>query len=334
MAIPDTLPIPQARIAAFFAESVIYGLYLVTFGYTLNALFSTGTRWRCLKELNYSMIVVALIMLLSSTIALGVGFYIIWQGFIIPPEAGGGTQSFANMSNWSFVLKTAMLLFQTMVGDAMLIYCCWVIYNHSLLVVGFSIVMWCGGTICSVFLLFYVATFCKQSFVGNDKLYPLGVAFWAITLVLNVITMALLVWPIWKVTQQNEQFGYCSTTSNPPTILKNAMRIIIELGLLYTTMAFMTFVTYTSGSNSLYIVSSAEVGIAGIAFNLIIIRTAKSTRNKEISTTGATAGTTLPLHIMGPPARDTTLVSDNKNQGLHVLVSRDITQGSSMDRYK
>ncbi|TFK39900.1 hypothetical protein BDQ12DRAFT_734622 [Crucibulum laeve] len=332
---PDTtLPIAQARLAAFFIENVIYGLYIATCGYTLNALFSTGARWRRFNELNYSMIAVALVMFLNSTIALGVGFYVIWRGFIIPPEAGGGTQTFGNISNWSIVIKSVVLLLQTTVGDAMLIYRCWVVYNHSLLAVGFSIVMWCGGTVCSVFLVFYEATFRTQTLVSNDKLHPFGVAFWAITVVLNVITTALLVWPIWKVTQQNERFGYRSTTSDPPTRLKNVMQIIIESGLLYTTMAFMTFVTYTSGSNSLYIVSSAEVGIAGIAFNLIIIRTAKSTRNKEISTTGATAGTTLPLHIMGPPARDTTLVSDNKNQGLHVLVSRDITQGSSMDRYK
>ncbi|TFK39913.1 hypothetical protein BDQ12DRAFT_711990 [Crucibulum laeve] len=324
-------PVDQARISAFFIENVIYGLYIASFGYTMNALLSTGTRWRRLNELNCSMMAVSLLMFLNSTIALASGFYIIWRGFIIPSEAGGGPASFGDISNWSLVLKSAVLLLQTTIGDAMLIYRCWVVYNRSLLVVAFSIVMWCGGTVCSVFLVYYEATFHSQVLVSAEKLHPFGVAFWALTVGLNVITTGLLVWPIWKVIQENEQFVYRNSVAHPPNTLKNVMQIIIESGLLYTAMAFITFVTYTSGSNALYLASSAEIGVAGIAFNLIIIRTAKSARSKEASIAAATAGTSLPLHIMGP--RDTLLSADNKTQGIQVMVSRDITQESSRDSY-
>ncbi|TFK31709.1 hypothetical protein BDQ12DRAFT_618421 [Crucibulum laeve] len=308
-------------MAEVFVESITYGLYVATFGYTVNALLSTGARWKRHNELNYPMIVVTLIMFLNATIALGTVFCIAWRGFITPSEAGGGLASFSDISEWCSVTEACMLLLQTTVGDAMLIYRCWVVYNRSLPVVAFSILIWCGGTVCAVVLVIYQATLRSQALVTAGKMYPFGISFWVLTVTLNIITTVLMVLPIWKVIRQNEQFAYHrSPQSNG---LRNVMHIIIESGLLYTVLAFMTFVAYTTNSNSLYIISSAVFAVAGIAFNLIIIRTAKDSRKKE---TLSTAGTSLPLHIMRP--RDITLSRDDKTQGIQVVVSQDVMDDS------
>ncbi|KAF8063438.1 hypothetical protein FPV67DRAFT_1672463 [Lyophyllum atratum] len=316
------ITIVEARIAAFFVESVILGLYMVTFFHTALSLFSTGSRWKKYRELNHGMVIVAMLMLFNTTMASATSFVITWRAFVQPPP-GGVTESFSEITNWAVIFKSATLLTQTTIGDAMLIYRCWVVYARSWLVVAFSILLWLGGTVCSVFLVYYEITFKSHGLVSASKLHPFGVAFWASTVALNVITTGLLVWPIWKVSQQHDEFAYHSSPSHRNNMMRHVMQVIIESGALYTVMAFLTFVTYTSKSNSLYIVSSAEVGVAGIAFNLIIIRTAKATRNR-MSVLG---GSTLPLHIMSP--RETAGTVDDKTH-VRVLVSRDTVR----DNYK
>ncbi|GLB41444.1 hypothetical protein LshimejAT787_1000440 [Lyophyllum shimeji] len=313
--------IVPARIAAFFVESVILGLYLVTFGYTTQAIFTTGSRWKRIGELNHPMAIVASLMFFNVTMASATSFLIIWRAFVDTPP-GGAEVSFKEISYWGVVLKSATLLFQTTIGDAMLIYRCWVVYGRSYLVVTLSTMLWIGGTVCSIIIIYYESTFKEHVLVSAGKLHPYGVAFWASTVSLNIITTALLVWPIWKVARNHDEFAYRdSGVAQRPNTMKHVMHVIIESGLLYTVTAFMTFVTYTANSNSLYVVSSAEVGVAGIAFNLIIIRTSNATRAKYGST--AERGSTLPLHIISP--QDASGTTGDKSQ-VRIMVSQETVQ--------
>ncbi|KAF8058200.1 hypothetical protein FPV67DRAFT_1355795, partial [Lyophyllum atratum] len=288
--------IVEARIASFFAESVGLGLYLVTFFYTMSALFSTGSRWKRIGELNHAMVTVVLLMFLNTTISSATSVIIVWRGFVLSPP-GTVEESFNDISYWATVLKSFVLVFQTTIGDAMLIYRCWVVYAYSWRIIAFSLFLWLGGTVCAVFITYYEATFTQEALVSASKLYPFIVSFWASTVALNVITTALLVLPVWKAARHHEEFALHSSARSRPNTMKQIMRVIIESGLLYTVAAFMTFVTYMSKSNSLYVVSCVVLPIAGIAFNLIIIRTAKATRTTNGTSFG---GNTLPLTIMGP----------------------------------
>ncbi|TFK31708.1 hypothetical protein BDQ12DRAFT_94044 [Crucibulum laeve] len=296
--------IAQARMAEVLVESITYGMYLVSFGYTVRTLLWTSKRWRRLNEINYWMMLVSFVMFLNATIAVASIFCMSWRAFVTPPEAGGGISSFADISDRCSVAETVVLLLQTAVGDAMLIYRCWAIHNRSMRMIAFSLVLWCGGIACVVVLLVYQTTLHSEALVTTTKMYPFGVGFWMITVTLNITTTTLIVWPIWRAIRENEQLGIrTGSTSHPQhNTLKNVMHIIIESGLLYTVLAFMSSVAYTSNSNSLYVISGAEVEVSGIAFNLIIIRTAKITHKKRIPITGETAPT---IHFM--PPQDTML---------------------------
>ncbi|KAG6919698.1 hypothetical protein DXG01_002644 [Tephrocybe rancida] len=298
------LTIVEARIASFFVEGVILGFYLVTFYHTLVSLFYNGSRLKRWSEVNHAMAIVAIVMFINTTLASATGFVIVWRAFVIAPP-GTATQSFSQITYWAIVLKSATLLTQTTIGDAMLIYRCWVVYSRSWRVIAFSIILWLGGFVCEICLVYYEITAKSNVLVSASNLHPFGTAFWASTVALNVITTALLVWPIWRVARHHDEFAYHTSSSQRNDTMKHVMQVIIESGAIYTTMAFLVFVTYTTKSNSLYITSSAEVGIAGIAFNLIIIRTAKVTRNRVI--VSGVPGS-LPLHIMSP--RETAVPDD------------------------
>ncbi|KAG6856204.1 hypothetical protein H0H87_006600 [Tephrocybe sp. NHM501043] len=268
------------------------------------------------------MAVVTILMFINATLASATGFVIIWRAFVLAPP-GTATQSFGQITYWAIVLKSATLLTQTTIGDAMLIYRCWVVYSRRFRIVAFSIILWLGGCVCEIFLVYYEITAKSNVLVSASNLHPFGTAFWASTVALNIITTTLLVWPIWKVARHHDEFAYHTASSQRNNLMKHIMQVIIESGAMYTIMAFLVFVTYTTKSNSLYITSSAEVGMAGIAFNLIIIRTARATRNRSV--VSGISGGSLPLHIMTP--RETTAVPDDKTH-VRVMVSRDTVRDS------
>lgn len=96
--------IVEARIAASFVEDVVLGVYLVTFFNTMITLFWTDSRRKAFRDVNYSMVVVALLMFFNTVIASAVNVVILWRGFVHPPP-GGALASFTEISYWGTVLK-------------------------------------------------------------------------------------------------------------------------------------------------------------------------------------------------------------------------------------
>jgi hypothetical protein len=64
-----------AQLAALFVESVLYGVYLVTFGYCLQALFRSPSGWKRSDEIKLVPLFVALSLFCAGTINLVFGFY-------------------------------------------------------------------------------------------------------------------------------------------------------------------------------------------------------------------------------------------------------------------
>ncbi|KAG6819933.1 hypothetical protein H0H93_007332 [Arthromyces matolae] len=241
----------QGRIVGFYVESIILGIYLVTLFNTIRSLTYTGTRWKRSPEINRPLLIVALLMAVNVTLGSALSFCIVWRAFVLEPQHVD--YILGDLTNWAFVLKSATLLAQTVIGDAIL------------------------------------ASHTTHALISADKLLPFGIAFWALTVAINIITTTLLVLPIRKAALRHDQLAYHSDNpETPANTMKDVMHVIIESGFMYTVAAFLTFVTYATKHNSLYITSDAEVGIAGIAFNLIIIRTDKVKRAKAQPSIGAT----------------------------------------------
>jgi hypothetical protein len=111
--------------------------------------------------------------------------------------------------------------------------------------------------------------------------------------------------------------------------LRNIMRIIIESGLMYSVIAALTFITVIVGSNAAYVTSDMvcvskkhsnyleanlkltflasdhqEVQIVGIAFDLILVRTANIYSDGSIDASRGTAQN-VPLQTFVSPTRVT-----------------------------
>ncbi|KAJ7749586.1 hypothetical protein DFH07DRAFT_828975 [Mycena maculata] len=309
----EDFPITEAQLVGSFLESVFWGFYLVTLVLCLRTLlFNANLEFKRPNTLTWTMLSVTVLMGTFATVDVATGLLHNIQAFVLYKGAGGAAQEFSNISDWVNIIRTVDTLVQTLLGDGMLIYRCWMVYGKSWRVVAFSILLWCGAAACTGMVLHIEGTLHSNALITSGSLQPLVTSFWLLTITLNLLTTGLLVFRIWKVDRQNARFAYQTASSQyRPSRLRKVMRIIIESGLMYTVVAFITFVTYIVNSNSSYGTSDVEVQIVGIAFNLIIIRANDQSADEQESRTA------VPLRIIRTP-----LASDSTT-GVRVTVNQE-----------
>ncbi|KAJ7983269.1 hypothetical protein DFH06DRAFT_1081455 [Mycena polygramma] len=294
----EQFPITEAQIVALFLESVFWGIYSITFVLCLRSLlFKSSWEPKRLTELNWPMLLVALGMCTFATLDVAIGLMHNIQAFALYDGPGGASEKFSDISNWVNVVKTVDVVIQTLLGDGMLVYRCWVVHSKSWVVVAASIVLWLGTAVCTVMNIQIEASLHSHALITSSSLQPVIISFWCLTISQNLLTTGLLVYRIYTIDKENSRFAYHSNSSGnkAPSRLRRVMRIILESGLMYTVTAIVTFITFISGSNSAYATSDVQVQIVGIAFNLIIIR-ADADRHAE--GTSRSGGTIMPLQAL------------------------------------
>ncbi|TFK32661.1 hypothetical protein BDQ12DRAFT_638462 [Crucibulum laeve] len=274
----SSLPITTAQLCALFTESIVYGIYLVTCGYCAQQLFMVNGRCKRLGEYHWPMVIVAILLLIFSTLDVAMGFYHNLWAFVLYTGTGGALEAFHNISFWVNVIKTTNVLVTANIGDGVLIYRCWIVHNKSWLVVVFSTILWLTSVACTIRIVYVESTIHARDLLRDEKSITAPmITFWTLTIVINFVTTALLVTKIWRVDRRtrrclhNSELASHTQHSSP---LRYAIRIVMESGILYTTFAFISFVAYVTGGNWVFPVTGMEVPVVGIAFNLIIIRAA------------------------------------------------------------
>ncbi|CAA7268856.1 unnamed protein product [Cyclocybe aegerita] len=322
----DPFPITEAQLTGLFVESILFGVHMVSLGYCLQALMSTKTRWRRSSEINWPMVAISCALFANAAFDVSLGFYHNMKAFVFYTGPGGAAAKFTDISNWVNVLKSLTVVVQTMIGDAMLIYRCWVVYHQSFLVVSCSIVLWLGCLATTIWVIYLEATLHSRVLVSASQLQPAGTSFWALTIVLNIITTGLLLWRIHSVESSNRKYRIHSITDpdRRRSTLQRVMLSIIESGILYSIASLTTFITFVIGSNAVYVTTDAEIQIVGIAFNLIIIRASNIAGFGDGSTmvSAQTSATqSAPLQII----HGSQMTRDQKTE-VHVLVTQDSKQ--------
>lgn len=177
------------------------------------------------------------------------------------------------------VSNLCLLLFSTSRGSLSLqIYRCIVIFSYQWLIIILPVMLWLGNAICSAAIIYISATLRTNALLNVNQLSPFLTAFLVITLVTNLLTTGtvlrhsymmedlltacctgLIVWKIWSVDREGSRYQVSSPDSRRGLFrrsrLSNVIRIVVESGLLYTTLVLVTFGTEVAGSNALYGVS-------------------------------------------------------------------------------
>ncbi|KAH7882665.1 hypothetical protein F5I97DRAFT_1931275 [Phlebopus sp. FC_14] len=263
----DDFPITTAQIVGLFMECILYGVHLVTLAQCLRSLLWSDAENSFKRKINWRMLTVALLMGLFATLDVALGLRHNLDAFVYYTGPDGAAAEFASISNWVNVLETAVYVVQSMVGDGMLIYRCYLVYDRKWYYAAPSLLLWLGGSSCGVLVIAIYATLHTQSFLDASQAQRYVYSGLSLTLAVNVITTSLIVYRIWSVDRQTVHMRIHRASR-----LKSVVRIIIESAALYTVSVIVFFCTYVANSNANYGATYNVVQMIGISFNLIIIR--------------------------------------------------------------
>ncbi|KDR66675.1 hypothetical protein GALMADRAFT_147729 [Galerina marginata CBS 339.88] len=296
---PNSFSISEAQLVSSWVTTIFWSFFLITFVKCLRALLldEWRTDFQPRSAINWSMVAVSVSFFVFGTLDVVLGFYHNIKAFILYTGPGGSDGEFTKLSDWVNVMKGVNLLMQTLIGDGVLIYRLWVVYSRSWKVIALPILLWLSTGALAGRILFGEITTATGT-VRNSNIKEFTIPLWICTIVLNITATSFLVYRIIRVDRENSQNGVLSFGSNvsPPHARKKRSRlqriifIIVESGLMYTFITFITVIV--SNSNARYITSDVEVQVVGIAFNLIIIRVAdRGASDKSLYTTGLEFGT-------------------------------------------
>ncbi|KAF9039228.1 hypothetical protein BJ165DRAFT_374873 [Panaeolus papilionaceus] len=251
---------------AFSWRAFFMGIFLVSFFNCLRVLLWSQGWFKPKHAINKTMLTAA--MLMFTFASLDVAFHLRHNLDAFIAYDGDPIDEFLKTSHWLSVMKMVCYVVQTFIGDSILLYRCWVVYNKRWLVVVGPVILWLGTTVCGALTVYVQATLDDTSgaLLNVSSLVPFITSMLCLTLVINVLTTSLIVHRIWKI---RREVRYRSTIHSQSP-LTSVLIVLIESGLMYTCSIVILFALYMTSNNAQYGVSNAVVQIIGITFNLII----------------------------------------------------------------
>jgi len=273
------MPLDTAAIFSTAMEGILYGFSVLMFVGTMWAL----TRKRRMKEINRTNTAVAFMLLILSTAHMIVDIVRLEQGLVTYRDTfpGGPAAFFADVTQITFVVKNIMYSLQTMLGDGMVIYRCYVVWQSVWIIIVPSL-LWIAMTVCAFCADYKLSNATSEA--GDVFAKPTGqwiTAFYIMSLASNLLASGFLGYRIWRM-ERNISAIRTSNKSMMPIV-----RVLADAAILYSVTILTGLVCFVEANNGQYIILDMTMPIISIAFYMIIIRMAmKTTRYNNTSTIG------------------------------------------------
>ncbi|KAF9477027.1 hypothetical protein BDN70DRAFT_922883 [Pholiota conissans] len=288
----------QATLSNIFVVSTLWGFHIISLAFCMHALFTK--KKGSSSKIKWGMVATAWILFSNATLDIALTFDHILHAFISATSFEDAETTLA-ISSWNTVTRSACVGLQTAIGDAVLIYRCWIVYSYSLLVITPSSALWFAMVGSAIWAIVLEGSL-NVLFDAGPVIQAIR-TFWSITIVLNIITTSLLAYRIWSIENTNKKHRLEVLDDPGGGTLKSIRNIIIESGLLYTLSAITAFGTYVGGSEYVYLTSGVQLQVVGIAFNLIIIRTTNLSRQTTSTSRIVNSGSRGPQTAHSIPLR-------------------------------
>ncbi|KAJ6620257.1 hypothetical protein B0H10DRAFT_2021988 [Mycena sp. CBHHK59/15] len=290
------LPLDTAGIISTVLEGVLYGFSVLMFIATLWILLRGRAR------INYTMVSVAALLFILSTIHLGVDINRLYSGLVRFRDSypGGPPAWFANPGEQSFIFKNAVYSFQTALGDGVVIYRCYMVWR-SFWIILLPSILWLAVSATSVGAVYTCHTLTTSTTSQDVFARHLGkwiTSFYATTLVCNLVaTGAACIFPrsehpaayrLWIIDRNvhGSRFGRGLTL---PVLL-----VVIDAGALYSITLCAALICFVLKSNGQYVVLDMVTPIISIAFYMVILRVGLAAQNSRLGGNGTMHSSTIP----------------------------------------
>ncbi|KAI0727111.1 hypothetical protein C8Q72DRAFT_841823 [Fomitopsis betulina] len=272
MSSQGTFPITEAQLVALFMQSAAYGVHVTTFAMCMYTWVELRNTYRTSRS--WPWVAVATILFFIGTVDVSFNLYHNLLAFVIQDGGQDAQGEFEDLSGWVDVMRSVWARLSVMVSDVALISRCWIVYSdykQRWFIVAVPSLLWLGATACAIMDIVLLSTLhLSTSIPSATKLRPYLTTYYITTLALNVLTTVLIVYRIWDVHHQTTAFYRVSRLGTDR--IRSAVRIFVESAALYTVAVAVSAVVELAKSNAYYGTSDTCVELAGITFDLIIIR--------------------------------------------------------------
>ncbi|KAG2140175.1 hypothetical protein DEU56DRAFT_735068 [Suillus clintonianus] len=281
--VPSGIPLDTAAIMSSVLEGILYGFSVLMFiGFVW-----TFTDKKSVRDVNRPIAAVAALLLVLSTAHIVIGIIHLEAGLVQYRDTypGGPMAFFADFHRGTFVAKNAIYTLQTLLGDGVVIYRCYVVWQ-SVWIIILPCIMWCGvGAfgVCSVYYFSQATTSDIENFFNSEPGHWVA-TFLAFTLATNVLSTGLLAYRIWMI--EREVSAVCATRTKVPIL-----RVLIDAAILYSAALCSSLMCFAFGNNGLYVMGDMSVPIVSITFYMVFIRIATN-RNNQHYIPAVSGGTT------------------------------------------
>jgi len=257
------IPLDKAELLSIILEAILYGFSLLMF---------VGTIWVLLfrkstQQVNHKMLTAAYILLVLSTTHLVIHIVRVMEGLILNGNSypGGPNAWFANAAQWTFVWENYVYVAQSLVGDMVVIYRCYMVWQSKLIII-LPLLLWCAAFVTG-FAGVHAASVATEG-VFNGSLAKWITAFWVMALSTNVLTTALLAFRIWWVDRQSRRFR-----GHQKSHLLPILRIVLDSGVIYSLTLIASLICFVTETNGQYVTLDMVPPIISLTFYLVIVRT-------------------------------------------------------------
>ncbi|KAG0706681.1 hypothetical protein DFH29DRAFT_137578 [Suillus ampliporus] len=292
----DSLGTPT--IISALLEGIVYGFSVLMF---IGTIWASTYKHRT-RDVNRSVTVVAVLLFILSTAHMVVNAIHTEDGLVRYRDTfpAGPAASFADVLRTTFVIKNLIYYLQTLLGDAVAIYRCYVVWQ-TIWVIILPSMLWCGVAITGAHLIniFPQATSNAGEFFTEPSKLPIW-AFYALTLATNLLSSGFLAYRIWKIERNVSAIRTTKITTT------SILRIIMDAAILYSIVLLIALVGCLRSNNGSSVVIDMLTPIISIAFYMVIIRIeiGKHTHNQLSTVRGGMVNETkrgnLPQYPMKP----------------------------------
>ncbi|KAG1771536.1 hypothetical protein EDD22DRAFT_976864 [Suillus occidentalis] len=247
------VPLDTATIIATTLEGILYGFSVLMF---------LGTMWASMyyrPDANRPIAFAAILLLLLSTAHLVVDIIRLEDGFVKYRHVfpGGPVAFFQDISQPTFVTKNIIYALQTMLGDGVVIYRCYVVWQ-SVWIIILPCMLWCCSSVAALLAPYYASQATGGSIFANQT------AEW-----ITAFT-GLLVYRIWTIERKISSSRATNGTMMP------IVYVLIDAAIMYSAALLTILVCFACANNAQYIMLDMVIitimPIISISFFMALIR--------------------------------------------------------------
>ncbi|KAG2159556.1 uncharacterized protein EDB93DRAFT_1218323 [Suillus bovinus] len=291
----------------------------VTYGFS--TLMFIGTVWALaykqrIQDVSRPIIVVAILLFILSTAHMVVNIIRVEDGLVKYRDTilGGPVAFFADPSQYTFTIGNVLYGLQTLLGDGVLIYRCYVVWQ-SVLVIVVPSMLWCSVAV-SVIAVNYTFSQIKSDssqIYENERGAPAHWVnvFYVSTIATNLLSSGLLAYRVWMI-ERDVSPGRARKNNMMPIV-----RVLVDSAVLYSVALLTALITYARSNNGQLVIHEMVTPIISIAFYMVLIRVAINRKHSHMSTIGpgitdSTDPGTLQQYPMRPLQFYRSTHNDNK----------------------